>query len=162
MKHRVLATLSLCVCALALGSVISAAAPVPAFALPPSSSSSFPTVDAPAPLRGSAGAGRLLDEVLQASGVDDPARREGYRVVFEKKLEEVGRRVSRKGSAYHRARRLHDELHEKLLLRYAPTADGIDAILDRLIHNSYRLALKGESMRKQKGASAAASKTKAR
>ena len=26
-----------------------------------------------------------------------------------------------------------------------------DAILDRLIHNSYRLALKGESMRKQKG-----------
>ena len=135
MKHRVLATLSLCVCALALGSVISAAAPVPAFALPPSSSSSFPTVDAPAPLRGSAGAGRLLDEVLQASGVDDPARREGYRVVFEKKLEEVGRRVSRKGSAYHRARRLHDELHEKLLLRYAPTADGIDAILDRGEYN---------------------------
>lgn len=37
-----------------------------------------------------------------------------------------------------------------------------DAILDRLIHNSYRLALKGESMRKQKGASAAASKAKAR
>lgn len=37
-----------------------------------------------------------------------------------------------------------------------------DAILDRLIHNSYRLALRGESMRKQKGASAAASKTKAR
>ncbi len=40
-----------------------------------------------------------------------------------------------------------------------------DAILDRLIHNSYRLALKGESMRKQKGASAAmatVSKTKAR
>lgn len=27
-----------------------------------------------------------------------------------------------------------------------------DAILDRLIHNSYRLALKGESMRKQKTA----------
>jgi DNA replication protein DnaC len=25
-----------------------------------------------------------------------------------------------------------------------------DAILDRLIHNSYRLTLKGESMRKQK------------
>ena len=25
-----------------------------------------------------------------------------------------------------------------------------DAILDRLIHNSYRLSLKGESMRKQK------------
>jgi DNA replication protein DnaC len=25
-----------------------------------------------------------------------------------------------------------------------------DAILDRLIHNSYRLALKGDSMRKQK------------
>lgn len=25
-----------------------------------------------------------------------------------------------------------------------------DAILDRLVHNSYRLALKGESMRKQK------------
>ena len=40
-----------------------------------------------------------------------------------------------------------------------------DAILDRLIHNSYRLALKGESMRKQKGASAATatvSKTKVR
>ena len=30
-----------------------------------------------------------------------------------------------------------------------------DAILDRLIHNSYRLTLKGESMRKQKSASAA-------
>ena len=37
-----------------------------------------------------------------------------------------------------------------------------DAILDRLIHNSYRLALKGESMRKQKGASAATSRTKPR
>ena len=30
-----------------------------------------------------------------------------------------------------------------------------DAILDRLIHNSYRLTLKGESMRKQKSAAAA-------
>ena len=30
-----------------------------------------------------------------------------------------------------------------------------DAILDRLIHNSYRLTLKGESMRKQKTALAA-------
>jgi DNA replication protein DnaC len=30
-----------------------------------------------------------------------------------------------------------------------------DAILDRLIHNSYRLALKGDSMRKQKTAAAA-------
>ena len=30
-----------------------------------------------------------------------------------------------------------------------------DAILDRLIHNSYRLALKGDSMRKQKTATTA-------
>jgi len=29
-----------------------------------------------------------------------------------------------------------------------------DAILDRLIHKSYRLTLKGESMRKQKSAAA--------
>lgn len=36
-----------------------------------------------------------------------------------------------------------------------------DAILDRLIHNSYRLTLKGESMRKQKSA-AVAKATKAR
>ena len=26
-----------------------------------------------------------------------------------------------------------------------------DAILDRLVHNSYRIVLKGESMRKQRG-----------
>ena len=37
-----------------------------------------------------------------------------------------------------------------------------DAILDRLIHNSYRLALKGESMRKQKGASTATARAKSR
>jgi DNA replication protein DnaC len=30
-----------------------------------------------------------------------------------------------------------------------------DAVLDRLIHNSYRLTLKGESMRKQKSTAAA-------
>ena len=28
-----------------------------------------------------------------------------------------------------------------------------DAILDRLVHNSYRLVLKGESMRKRRGSS---------
>jgi DNA replication protein DnaC len=37
-----------------------------------------------------------------------------------------------------------------------------DAILDRLIHNSYRLALKGESMRKQKSLAAAAKIAKVR
>jgi DNA replication protein DnaC len=37
-----------------------------------------------------------------------------------------------------------------------------DAILDRLIHNSYRLTLKGESMRKQKSVAAATRLTKVR
>jgi DNA replication protein DnaC len=39
-----------------------------------------------------------------------------------------------------------------------------DAILDRLVHNSYRLVLKGESMRKRRGSAAtdSAPKTKSR
>jgi DNA replication protein DnaC len=37
-----------------------------------------------------------------------------------------------------------------------------DAILDRLVHNSYRLVLKGESMRKRKTASAATPSAKAK
>lgn len=39
-----------------------------------------------------------------------------------------------------------------------------DAILDRLVHNSYRLVLNGESMRKRRGSAAAnaSSKTKSR
>lgn len=35
-----------------------------------------------------------------------------------------------------------------------------DAILDRLVHNSYRLVLKGESMRKRRGSAAIAASPK--
>lgn len=37
-----------------------------------------------------------------------------------------------------------------------------DAILDRLVHNSYRLVLKGESMRKRRGSAAVAASPKAK
>ncbi len=36
-----------------------------------------------------------------------------------------------------------------------------DAILDRVVHRAHRLELKGESLRKQQGAGAAASLTEA-
>jgi hypothetical protein len=37
-----------------------------------------------------------------------------------------------------------------------------DAILDRLVHNSYRLVLKGESMRKRRGSAALTASPKAK
>lgn len=124
--HRVLAILSTCVLAGAL--VPSLLADTPAVVTKTSGSP-------PVALLGSPTAGDLLDQVLQASGIDDPARRERYRSTFESKLEEFGKHLGRNRSAYHRARRLHDELHESLLTQYAATADGIDAILDRGEYN---------------------------
>jgi len=104
-----------------------------------------PSVAAPAPraqesvttvpLLGSPSAGRLLDEVLLASGVEDPSRREGYRAALDAKLADFAKHMGRNRSSYHRARRLHDQLHASLLIHYVPSADGIDAILDRGEYN---------------------------
>jgi hypothetical protein len=131
--HRVLARLSLCALGFVCASATAASADLASFTAPaPDLEASAPP---PAPLYGRQDAGRLLDAVLQASGIDDPARRESYRKTFEAKLNELAPRMGRKGSPYHRARKLHDELHANLLLHYAATADGIDAILDRGEYN---------------------------
>jgi hypothetical protein len=133
--QRILATLALCALSATSRSL---AAPAPSEALAPSAISTAPTATVEAPvgsLLGDVSAGKLLDQVLQASGIDDPERREDYRRTFETKLVELGRHLGRNRSPYHRARRLHDALHETLLTRYAATADGIDAILDRGDYN---------------------------
>jgi hypothetical protein len=133
--HRFLAKLSLCAVACAFVPAVAATSDELAPSSLTASPSALEASTAPGTLLGSRDAGRLLDEVLQASGIDDPARREVYRKTFDAKLSDIGRRMGRKGSPYHRARRLHDELHARLLLRYAATADGIDAILERGEYN---------------------------
>src|SRR5262245_43962810 len=106
--YRVLARLLLCALVCAFTSVISIASEDATSSSLSAAPSTIEASASPRTLLGHQDAGRLLDEVLQASGVDDPARREGYRQTFEARLEEIGEHLGRRASPYHRARRLHD------------------------------------------------------
>jgi len=73
----------------------------------------------------------LLREVLRASGVADPERRETFERTFEILVEDLARRVGTSRSRYRVARRLHDHLHQRVMRRYESTADGLDSVLGR-------------------------------
>ena len=77
----------------------------------------------------------LLEEDLRASGIDDPAELLRYREAFEARFGEIVEKIGRSQSMFRRAWRLHAALHEKVLHRYNPTADGFDAVLDRGEYN---------------------------
>lgn len=77
----------------------------------------------------------ILDEVLRASGVEDPGRREHYARMFASTLDELRHHVGTTRVTYRKARRLHDALHKYAFKRYVSAADGIDAILDRGEYN---------------------------
>jgi|GEM_PF-1634971 len=73
----------------------------------------------------------LLRETLRASGVTDPARSLVYETSFLELVSGLEREVGRTHSAYRRARKLHQALHQRILRRYVSTADGLDAVLER-------------------------------
>ncbi len=73
----------------------------------------------------------ILDQALQASGVQDPARRDAYTIRFRAMLEEIAREAGQGPPTYRRARRLHRILHDTALRQYEEAADGIPSILDR-------------------------------
>jgi hypothetical protein len=77
----------------------------------------------------------VLREALVASGVEDPAERARLEEAFLRTVSDVAGRVGGVHSPYRRARRLHDVLHATTLRRYAASADGVQAILDRGEYN---------------------------
>lgn len=83
----------------------------------------------------------LLEQNLRASGVETPEDLARYERAFEEKLGDIIARVGRTHSEYRRARKLHEALHQEILLRYKATADGLDAVLDRGEYNCVSASL---------------------
>ncbi|HEU5181598.1 MAG TPA: hypothetical protein VFW45_12480 [Candidatus Polarisedimenticolia bacterium] len=73
----------------------------------------------------------LLKEVLRASGILDADEMARYERSFETMAAQLAGKVGGRQSTYRLARKLHDALHQKVLLHYAAAADGMDAVLDR-------------------------------
>ncbi|HEX6853179.1 MAG TPA: hypothetical protein VF139_17420, partial [Candidatus Polarisedimenticolaceae bacterium] len=71
-----------------------------------------------------------LDEVLVASGVDDPARRAAHAERFEALRAGLAPRLQRARDDERRGRVLHRYVHDRVLRRYDPSAYGLDVLLD--------------------------------
>src|SRR5262245_30187116 len=65
----------------------------------------------------------LLREALRASGVEERERGRIYEPAFESLLAELKRQIGSVRSDYRRAKKLHQALHQRVLLRYESTAD---------------------------------------
>jgi len=83
----------------------------------------------------------LAEEILKASGITEEARRHAYEATLQSWLQQMQAALGARGSEYRKAKRLHLELHARILRRYDPTADGLDAVLERGEYNCLSASL---------------------
>ena len=72
----------------------------------------------------------LVEQILAASRIDDPAERTRLSAAFESKITALGEEFGKGRPSYRKARRIHRSLHRRYFRHYVETADGLQEILD--------------------------------
>ena len=75
-------------------------------------------------------AGRIIEDVLEASFPADADVRASTRDALVDEIGAISGRFGKGRPTYRRARRLHNLLHDRYLLRYDADADGFHGIVD--------------------------------